>query len=282
MPAAQIASAADGRSDHSTPPAHPGRPRPTSPGGLLASGSVPRPQLGTNPREQRESAHEELSAHFGAAVIPARPYKPRDKAKAEVAVQIASRWILAALRNRTFYSLEEVRVAVAELLEKLNGRKMRRIEKSRRELFEEIERAALKPLPVRPFEYAEWSQPKVDLSYHVEHDDHFYSVHFTLIDEKLDLRATETTVEILRRNTRRAIRAATRRGSTPLARSTCRALTSTRSSGRLSGSPTGQGRRGLRRRRCSRRSWPRRRTRSRASRLAWASCGRRRTTRPSA
>jgi transposase len=135
-------------------------------------------------------------------VIPARPYKARDKAKVEAAVLIASRWILAALRNRTFYSLEEMRAAVAELLEKLNARKMRRLNKSRRELFEEIERGALKPLPVRPFEYAEWAQPRVDLSYHVEHDDHFYSVHFTLIGERLDLRATESTVEIFRRGTR--------------------------------------------------------------------------------
>jgi transposase len=117
-------------------------------------------------------------------------------------VLIASRWILAALRNRVFYSLEEMRAAVAELLEKLNDRKMRRLGKSRRELFEEIERTALKPLPVRPFDYAEWAQPKVDISYHVEHDDHFYSVHFSHIGEKLDLRATETTVEIFRRGTR--------------------------------------------------------------------------------
>lgn len=146
--------------------------------------------------------YEDLSAHFGAAVIPARPYKPRDKAKVEVAVLIASRWILAVLRNRTFYSLEEMRVAVAELLEKLNHRQMRRLKKSRRELFEEIERAALKPLPVRPYEYAEWTKPKVDLSYHVEHGDHFYSVHYSLIGEQLDLRATEATVEIFRRGQR--------------------------------------------------------------------------------
>jgi transposase len=146
--------------------------------------------------------YEDLSAHFGAAVIPARPFKPRDKAKVEAAVLIASRWILAVLRNRTFYSLEEMRIAVAECLEKLNHRQMRRLKKSRLELFEEIERAALKPLPVRPFEYAEWTQPKVDLSYHVGHDDHFYSVHFSLIGEQLDLRATETTIEIFRRGTR--------------------------------------------------------------------------------
>jgi hypothetical protein len=95
-----------------------------------------------------------------------------------------------------------MRVAVAELLEKLNGRRMRRLKKSRRELFEEIERTVLKPLPVRSFEYAEWGQPKVDLSYHVEHDDHFYSVHFSLIGDQLDLRATEATVEIFRRGQR--------------------------------------------------------------------------------
>lgn len=149
-----------------------------------------------------QRTYEDLSAHYGAAVIPARPYRPRDKAKVEAGVLVASRWILAALRNRTFYSLEELRVAVAELLEKLNHRKMRRLGKSRRELFEEMERSALRPLPVRPYEYAEWAQPKVDLSYHVEHDHHFYSVHFGLIGEHLDLRATETVVEIFRRGQR--------------------------------------------------------------------------------
>jgi len=146
--------------------------------------------------------YEDLSAHYGAAVIPARPYKPRDKAKVEGAVLIASRWILAVLRNRTFYSMEEFRAAVAVELERLNHKQMRHLKKSRRELFEEIERAALKPLPVRPFEYAEWARLRVDLSYHVGHDDHFYSVHFSLIGEQLDLRATEVTVEIFRRGRR--------------------------------------------------------------------------------
>ena len=146
--------------------------------------------------------YEDLSTYYGAAVIPARPYKPRDKAKVEVGVLIASRWILAVLRNRTFYSMEEMRAAVAEALEKLNNKQMRRLKKSRREIFEEIERTALKALPVRPYEYAEWSRPRVDLSYHVVYDDHFYSVHFSLIGEQLDLRATETTIEILRRGTR--------------------------------------------------------------------------------
>jgi hypothetical protein len=91
---------------------------------------------------------------------------------------------------------------VAVLLAKLNDRPMRRLKKSRRQLFEEIERGALKPLPARPYELAEWTRPKVAFDYHLEHDDHFYSVHFSLIGEKLDLRATERTVEIFRRGKR--------------------------------------------------------------------------------
>jgi transposase len=164
------------------------------------------PRVGVTKADKYEPllnrTYEDLAAHLGAAVIPARPYRPRDKAKVEAAVLFASRWILAALRHRTFYSLAELRMAVAELLEKLNNRKMRRLGKSRRELFEEIERTSLKPLPVRPYEYAEWARPRVDLSYHVDHDGHFYSVHFSLIGEQLDLRATETVVEIFRRGQR--------------------------------------------------------------------------------
>jgi len=146
--------------------------------------------------------YAELARHYEAVVIPARPRRPRDKAKVEAAVLVAERWILAVLRNRTFYSLEELRDAVAELVERLNNRPMRKLKKSRRELFEEIERAALKPLPARPYEFAEWARPRVAFDYHVAHDSHFYSVHYSLIGERLDLRATESTVEIFRRGTR--------------------------------------------------------------------------------
>jgi transposase len=146
--------------------------------------------------------YAELARHYEAAVIPARPRRPRDKAKVEAAVLIAERWILAVLRNRTFYSIEELRTAVAELLEKLNHRKMRRLGKSRWEYFEEIERAALKPLPTRPYDLAEWRRALVQFDYHVEFDRHYYSVHHSLIGERLDLRATETTVEIMRRGRR--------------------------------------------------------------------------------
>lgn len=148
--------------------------------------------------------YEDLARHYGAAVIPARVRKPRDKAKVEAAVLIAERWIIAVLRNRTFFSLEEVRIAVAELLEKLNDRPMRRLRRSRRELFEEMERGALRPLPDRLFEFAVWERPRVEPSYHVRFDDHYYSVPYTLCGQQVDLRATETVVEIFVNNNRLA------------------------------------------------------------------------------
>ncbi|QAT87236.1 hypothetical protein EJ065_5703 [Corallococcus coralloides] len=100
--------------------------------------------------------YAELARHYGAAVIPARVRRPRDKAKVEQGVLLAERWILAALRHRTFFSLEEVRQAVRPLLEKLNRRPMKKLKKSRRDVFEEMERAALLPLPARRYEYADW------------------------------------------------------------------------------------------------------------------------------
>jgi transposase len=121
-----------------------------------------------------------------------------DKAKVEAAVLIAERWILAVLRNRVFYSLGELREAVKALVERLNARPMRRLKKSRRELFETLERSALKPLPSQPYELAVWTQPKVNIDYHVAFEEHFYSVPYQLLGEQLDLRATESTVEIFK------------------------------------------------------------------------------------
>lgn len=146
--------------------------------------------------------YADLARHYDVVVIPARPRRPRDKAKVEAAVLLAERWILAVLRNRTFYSLGELRAAVAELVERLNNRPMRRLKKSRRQLFEEMERAALKPLPARPYELALWARPTVAPDYHVQYDDHFYSAPYQLLGEKVDLRATETTVEIFLRGRR--------------------------------------------------------------------------------
>lgn len=141
--------------------------------------------------------YAELARHYGIAVIPARVRRPRDKAKVEQGVLLAERWILAALRNRQFGSLEEVRQAIAPLLEQLNAKKMQKLEQSRRELFEELDRPALGPLPEKPFELATWARPRVNVDYHVEFEKHYYSVPYRLVGKVVDVRATAQWVEIL-------------------------------------------------------------------------------------
>jgi transposase len=151
--------------------------------------------------------YADLAEHFGCAVLPARPQKPRDKAKAEVGVLIAQRWILAVLRKRTFYSLNELNAAIRECLERLNTRPMRRSEKSRRELFEAMDQPHALPLPSHLYEYAEWRKAKVNIDYHIEVDRHFYSVPFRLLRETLDIRLTATTVEAFHKGDRVAAHA---------------------------------------------------------------------------
>ena len=146
--------------------------------------------------------YHDLARHYGMAVIPARPRHPRDKAKVEAGVLVAQRWILAALRHRTFFSLAELNRAVRELLEKLNAKLLKKIKKSRRQLFEEMDRPAAKPLPQRPYEYADWKQPRVNIDYHIELDDHYYSAPCRLVHQKVDVRMTQATVEILYKGAR--------------------------------------------------------------------------------
>ena len=146
--------------------------------------------------------YEELAAHYGAVVIPARPYKSRDKAKVEVGVQVAQRWILAVLRNRTFFSLAEMNEAIWEKLGDLNGRTMRHLGASRRELFERLDRPALRALPPNRFEMAEWKNCGVNIDYHIEFDHNYYSVPHQLQGEHVEARATASTVEILYKSRR--------------------------------------------------------------------------------
>jgi transposase len=147
-------------------------------------------------------SYAECAQHYGCAVIPARVRKPRDKAKVESAVLLAERWILAVLRRRTFSSLDELREAIRPLLEKLNGRVMRKLKKSRRQLFEELDKPVLKPLPAQRYEFAEWKKARVNIDYHVAFDDHYYSVPYQLAQELLDVRATAMCVEIFQRGKR--------------------------------------------------------------------------------
>ena len=137
-----------------------------------------------------------MAEHYDTTILPTRVRKPKDKGKVENAVLLVERWILARLRNRRFFSLEDLNVAIAGLVFNLNSRIMRRAGKSRRELFETIEREALRPLPDTPFEYAEWKSVKVHPDYHVEVDKAFYSVPYRLIGRRVEVRLSYRTVEI--------------------------------------------------------------------------------------
>lgn len=152
------------------------------------------------PRIQRTYA--ECLAHYGTAALPARPGKSRDKAKVEAGVLVVERWILARLRNQTFFSLAELNRRIAELVSELNARVMRHYGVSRRELFEKLERSALRPLPETSFVYGEWHFAKLNIDYHFVLDHHFYSAPHQLIGERLDVRLTARTVEIFLRGRR--------------------------------------------------------------------------------
>lgn len=149
---------------------------------------------GKTPKIQRTYA--DFARHYGTAILPTRPYRPRDKAAAEQAVKFAQQRIVARLHHQTFYSLDELNLAVARLLAEANDRPMVKDGLSRRARFEAIERAALVSLPPTPYVYAEWvSLPKVPNDYHVAVDGHFYSVPHELIGKRLDARRTANTVD---------------------------------------------------------------------------------------
>ncbi len=146
--------------------------------------------------------YQELAEHYDTAILPTRPRRPRDKAKVEVAVQIVQRFVLARLRNRRFFSLHELNAAIRETVADLNAKIMRKLGVSRNELFAEIDRPALKALPVAPYQYAEWKKCRAAPDYHVEIADHYYSVPSRLIREQLEARITDTTIEILHKGAR--------------------------------------------------------------------------------
>lgn len=146
--------------------------------------------------------YAEMAAHYGTAILPARPYKPRDKAKVEVAVQVAQRWILARLRNRRFFSLPELNVAIRRLVDELNMRVMRGYGASRADLFATLDRPQLQSLPPQPYEFARWKRARVAPDYHVEMDSSWYSVPFGLIREEVDVRVCGAVVEIFHKGQR--------------------------------------------------------------------------------
>jgi transposase len=141
--------------------------------------------------------YQEMAAHYGIAVIPARVRKPRDKAKVEGGVLLVERWILAVLRKRTFFGLGDLNQAIAELLEKLNQRRFRKLDGCRAEWFLKLDRPALRPLPAEAYSFAEWKKARVNIDYHIEVDHHYYSVPYTLVHREIDVRYTAMTVEVL-------------------------------------------------------------------------------------
>jgi len=149
-----------------------------------------------------------LARHYETVIVPARPRKPRDKAKVEVGVQVAQRWILARLRHETFFSLQALNERIWQLLAELNARPMKKLgNQSRQQLFARLDQPALKPLPEQKYTYAEWSKVKVHLDYHVEVDRHYYSAPYALVHEQLDSCVTATTVELFHKGKRVAAHA---------------------------------------------------------------------------
>ncbi len=139
--------------------------------------------------------YQHLCEHYGTAIVPARAMSPKDKAKVENAVGIVERQLMAPLRHRTFTSLAEINVALKEGLKKLNMQPFQKMKTSRDELFQTVDKPALKPLPLARYQYAQWKKAKVALDYHINFDEHFYSVPYQHIRQTIEIRATGKTIE---------------------------------------------------------------------------------------
>ncbi len=147
-------------------------------------------------------SYQQLSAHYGVAIMPARPYKPKDKAKAEVGVQIIERWILACLRHQTFFSLAELNHSIRALLVKVNNKPFKQLSGTRQQWFESLDKPALSPLPKQAYQYTDIKTVKVNIDYHIQYDQHLYSVPHHLVGEKLELHAKAQLIELYFHNQR--------------------------------------------------------------------------------
>ncbi len=147
-------------------------------------------------------SYQDLAEHYATAIIPARVRKPKDKSKAEVGVQIVERWILARLRNQTFFSLAEANTAISKLLIDLNNRPFKKLPGSRLEAFDSLDRPVLRPLPIEPYEFAQWKKVRVNIDYHVEIEGHYYSVPHQLSGQQLDARISAYCIECFQQRKR--------------------------------------------------------------------------------
>lgn len=140
------------------------------------------------------STYQQLATHYNTVIIPARPRKPQDKSKAEIGVQIIERWILARLRHHTFFSLNELNRCIQSLLEEVNNKPYQKLNGTRKEWFESIDKPTLSSLPKHPYEYTEIKPAKVNIDYHVQFDKHCYSVPHHLVGETIEIHAKSTIV----------------------------------------------------------------------------------------
>jgi transposase len=141
-------------------------------------------------------AYQHLANHYQIAVVPARPYKPKDKAKAEVGVQVVERWILARLRHETFFTLAELNHRIRSLLTELNLKPFKQLPGTRRSTFEQLDEPALHPLPKQPFVFAEFRKARVHIDYHITYKGHYYSVPHQLVKQEVEVQATEHCITV--------------------------------------------------------------------------------------
>jgi transposase len=142
------------------------------------------------------ASYQQLAEHYQVAVMPARPLKPKDKAKAEVGVQVVERWIMAKLRKQIFFSLAELNHVIAKLLDDLNQRPFKKLPGNRREAFEKLDQPALKVLPKHAYQYVDIRQAKVNIDYHISYDNHHYSIPHNYVGEKVQIHASDKLIEI--------------------------------------------------------------------------------------
>jgi len=147
-------------------------------------------------------AYQQLAAHYGVAIMPARPRKPQDKSKAEVGVQIIERWILARLRHHTFFSLTELNQCIRALLGEVNNKPFKQLKGTRQQWFESLDKPVLMPLPKQAYQYTDIKTVKVNVDYHIQYDQHLYSVPHHLVGEKLELHAKAQLIELYFHNQR--------------------------------------------------------------------------------
>lgn len=141
-------------------------------------------------------SYQHMATHYKTAIIPARPLKPKDKAKAENAVLIVQRWILARLRHQTFFTLADLNHTIKVLLDDLNQKSFKKLPGSRLSQFEALDKPALKSLPAKPYEYVEFKLARVNIDYHIEFDKHFYSVPHHLVKSQVEVQASQESIAI--------------------------------------------------------------------------------------